>query len=350
VLSSAHYTQGQLVAGHPITLSPQQIVYLKVENSSAANLLASIDAYRSAGKRLSYAYQLLQVTARDHGINTHVQQLQGLFGSAQHAYQAVDYASAYSQANQIVTNLLAVPALTLGVAPSTSRLLAPAVVTFSSYYGTRSPTNLVNGSGLLVGPSGILGAADSTHGDDADGTMWYSDPYHFPADSSPMVTFDLGGILDLKTTRLWQYNEPGGFTVYGAKDIEVAVSTDNTNFTVLTTLRPARAGGTNAEPAQDFATAAAGVRYVRLHILDTFGGATASGLSEVRFVSTNTGVAITLNGVVGLHYRVEYRNSLNPADLWQCLQDIPVLSSSPLLIEDPAPFQSQRFYRAAKLP
>jgi hypothetical protein len=60
-------------------------------------------------------------------------------------------------------------------------------------------------------------------------------------------------------------------------------------------------------------------------------------------------VAITLDGIRGLHYRVEYRNSLDSADPWQLLQDIPVLSSTPLLIYDPAPFQSQRFYRAVQL-
>ncbi|MBI4326799.1 MAG: hypothetical protein HY674_16285 [Chloroflexi bacterium] len=61
------------------------------------------------------------------------------------------------------------------------------------------------------------------------------------------------------------------------------------------------------------------------------------------------GVAITLDGVLGFHYRVEYRNSLNPADPWQLLQDIPVLNSTPLLVNDPTPIQTQRFYRAVQL-
>jgi hypothetical protein len=349
MLSSTNYTQSQLVAGQPITLTPQQIVYLKVQNTNASNILASIDAYRSAGQRLAYAYQLLQVTARDHGISTNVQQLQGLFGSAQQEYQAWDYASAYSQADQIVTNLQFVPALTLSIARSTNRLIVPSIASVTSFFGPRPPERLVDSFGLTAGPSGILGASDSTHSND-DGQMWYSDPFSVPADTSPIVTFDLGGVCDLQTTRIWQYNQwPYAFTVYGAKDIEVSVSGDSTNFTVLKTITPARAGGTNGEPAQDFTTAAAGVRYVRLHIFDTFAGAQASGLSEVRFVSASTGVAITLDGIRGLHYRVEYRNSLDSADPWQLLQDIPVLSSTPLLIYDPAPFQSQRFYRAVQL-
>jgi len=269
-----------LQLGQSITLAPQQIVYLKVQNTNASSIQADIDAYRSAGKRVSYAYQLLQVRARDQGIGTNVQHLEGVFGSARQAYQVGDYVSAYGQADQIVTNLQVVPSLTLSIDRSTNRLLSPDTASFSSFFGSRSPTNLVNGSGLTAGPSGIVGAADSTHSTDVEGTMWYSNPYIVPPDTSPVVTFNLRGIYDLQTTRIWQYNQPGGFTVYGAKDVEVSVSADNTNFTVLTTITPTRAGGTNGEPAQDFPTAATGIQYVRLHILDTFGGAQASGLPK----------------------------------------------------------------------
>ena len=179
--------------------------------------------------------------------------------------------------------------------------------------------------------------------------MWYSNPYLTPPDISPFVTFNLGGVYDLKTTRVWQYNQPGGFTVYGAKDITISVSPDDTNFTALGTITPARAGGTNGEPAQDFATPAKALQYVRFHILDTFGGAQASGLSEVRFVSASTGVDITLNGIQGLHYRVEYRNSLDHANPWQLLRDIPALDSTTRLVHDVAPPQTQRFYRAVQV-
>ena len=144
-------------------------------------------------------------------------------------------------------------------------------------------------------------------------------------------------------------NQPGDFAVYGAKDIAVSVSLDNTNFTMLTTIRPTMAGGTNGEPAQDFATAAKAIQYVRFHILDTFGGVQASGLSEVRFVSAGAGVDITVNGTQGLHYRVEYRNSLAPADSWQLLQDIPALSSTTMLVHDLAPSQARRFHRATQV-
>jgi hypothetical protein len=348
VLSSNSYSHDQLVAGQPIILAAREIVYLKIENANVSSILANIEAYRSAGKRLAYAYQLLQVTARDRGISTNLQQMQGVFGSAQQFYQAGDYASAYSKADQIVTNL-AVPSLTLGITWVANAILTPSIVSFSSFFGSRSPTNLVNGSGLTTGASGILGAADSKHGNDVEGTMWYSNPYSTPPDDSPVVTFNLGGVYDLQSTRIWQYNQPGGFTVYGANDIEVSVSTDNTNFIVLKTITPARAGGTNGEPAQDFAMSAASVQYVRFHILDTFGGTQASGLSEVRFVSAKAGMAITLHGLVGQHYRVEYRDSLTQADSWQLLEDIPSLNSTPYVVNDPMPIRTQRFYRAVQL-
>jgi hypothetical protein len=71
--------------------------------------------------------------------------------------------------------------------------------------------------------------SDSTHGSDVDGTMWYSNPYIVSPDAHPVVTFNLGGIFNLKTTRIWQYNQPGGFTIYGAKHIAMSVSADNKN-------------------------------------------------------------------------------------------------------------------------
>ena len=348
VFWTTNQTHLQLLAGLPVTLNSQQVSYLKIENTNSASILADIESYRSAGRKLSHAYQLLQEEARDRGIGTNVMQLQALFGSAYQAYQSSNYPVAFAQANQIVTNLLLRPP-TLSLALATTQLRVPGIASFSSYFGSRSPTNLLNGSGLALGPSGILGAADSTHGNDTEGSMWYSNPYITPADTSPVVTFDFGGLSDLLTTRLWQYNQPGGFTIYGAKHINISVSTNNTNYTSLATIIPLRAGGTNGEPAQDFATVVSGIRYVRLQITNTFAGVAASGLSEVRFITKSTGVDLRLTGLQGEHYRVEYSYSVGPAASWQLLQDIPHLNSSTLIINDPAPLQTQRFYRAVEV-
>jgi len=242
------------------------------------------------------------------------------------------------------------PPPTLGISGPANVLVDPVIAAYSSYFAPRTPTNLVNSSGLTAGPSGVLGAADSTHDTNADLSMWYSNPYITPPDTNPFVTFYLGGAYTLQTTRLWQYNQPDGFTVYGAKDIDVLVSADGTNFNLLSTISAARAGGTNGEPAQDFRTPATDVQYITLHIADTFGGATASGLSEVRFVASNAGVTLTLGGVVGQHYQVQSRDSLNGTDSWQLVQDLPCLSHSPALVSVAPPYQSQRFYRALLVP
>jgi hypothetical protein len=348
LLWTTNQTHLQLLAGLPVTLNPQQVSYLKIENTNAASILADIESYRAAGRKLSHAYQLLQEEARDRGVGTNVLQLQTLFGSAYQAYQSSNYPVAFAQANQIVTNLLLRPP-TLSVALATTQLRVPGIASFSSYFGSRSPTNLVNGSGLVLGASGILGAADSTHGNDTEGSMWYSNPFSTPADTSPVVTFDLGGVADLLTTRIWQYNQPGGFAVYGAKNLQLSVSANTTNYTALTMIAPRQAGGTNDEPAQDFITVASGIRYVRMQITNTFGGVNASGLSEVRFITKSTGVDLKLTGLQGEHYRIEYSDSLGPTASWQLLQDIPSLSSSILIINDPRPLQTQRFYRMVQV-
>ena len=232
---------------------------------------------------------------------------------------------------------------TVAVTLVSNPILDPSIQYCSSYFGPRPPERMVDGSGLVVGPSGILGAADSTHiASDSATEMWYS------TDTSPVVIFNLGAAFNLQTTRIWQYNQsPYGFTGFGANHVEFAVSADNTVYTVLATNTLARAGGVNGEPAQDFTTIATGVQYVRLHILDSFAGPQWTGLSEVRIVAAGSKATISLSaGVVGLHYRVEYRSSLSPANPWQLLQDIPSLNSTSLLISDPAPVEAQRYYRA----
>ena len=113
--------------------------------------------------------------------------------------------------------------------------------------------------------------------------MWYSDPFLTSSDTTPYVVLDLGGDYDLQTTRIWQYNQsPYGFTVYGAAEVEISVSSDNVSYNSLGSVFPTRAGGTNGEPAQDFSTPTNGVRYVKLQIWISFGGAQATGLSEVQ--------------------------------------------------------------------
>jgi hypothetical protein len=60
---------------------------------------------------------------------------------------------------------------------------------------------------------------------------------------------------------------------------------------------------------------------------------------------------ITLSqGISGLHYRIEYRTSLDTASTWQTLQDIPALAGTSLRVIDPSPVAGgPRFYRAVQV-
>src|SRR5205085_152119 len=120
--------------------------------------------------------------------------------------------------------LIVAPYPAVSVSFITQPILAPTVISNSSHFGPRIAEHIVDGSGLTAGPSGILGAADSTHGNDVDSSMWYSDSFLSPPDTTPYVYLDLGAVYDLQTTRIWQYNEsPYDFTVYGAAELEISV-------------------------------------------------------------------------------------------------------------------------------
>ena len=194
--------------------------------------------------------------------------------------------------------------LLFGSAAQAQLLIDPTLRAYSSQnpYGIdRAAVHTVDGSGLTAGPSGILGAADSTHTYVSDGHNWTTvGNTGTPIDMNPYITFDLGAVSDLQTTRIWNYNENGGVG-FGPSSIRLSTSVDGTNFTVLTTLNPVEAGGGPAEIAQDFATAASGIRYVQMQILTNYNGViywssitgtnvsgadvrNLTGLSEVRFV------------------------------------------------------------------
>jgi len=276
------------------------------------------------------------------GVTTDTLTLSGITGGDTGSYTVI--------VSNSVAGLSSVPAyLQVIVAPgvrissrSGGQLITPTISAFSSEHVGfgRYASNLVNGAGIS-GP----GYYTDTHVAAAIG--WARDP----SDPNPSVTFDLGTNCNLLTTRIWNYNSPN-FAGDGAKDIRVSVSFDNTNFTILGTNTLVIAGGTPYEPAQDFATAAADIRYVRLEPLSGYGAETRA-LGAVRFVVDSPQrpalVKVAIDGVPGLHYQVEYRDDLGGAGVWQTL-DIPALPGTPYdlpildgLVPTNAP---QRFYRA----
>jgi hypothetical protein len=172
-------------------------------------------------------------------------------------------------------------------------MIEPSVAGFSSQIAVlaRYATNTVNGSGM----SG-LGFATDTH-DNSAYDMWTAGGV-YSGDHNPYITFDLGGYYNLQTTRIWQYNE-AGWRQFSATTIVVSTSTNSVTFMPISTNSLNEAGGTAFEPAQEIATAATGVRYVKIQILDTWDGAVfwnggvgpngadgryLTGLSETRFV------------------------------------------------------------------
>jgi hypothetical protein len=198
-------------------------------------------------------------------------------------------------------------------------LIDPAVSSFSSQnpYGLdRAAVHTVDDSGLTVGPSGILGAADSTVDSYGEGQMWTTaGSTGATPDLNPFITYDLGEVYTLQTTRIWNYNDEGPDPQFGASSILLSTSVDGTNFTTFGIINPAEAGNPPLA-AQDFVTGVAGVRYVQMQILTNYDSPPAifwssitgtnqpgadgrylTGLSKVRFVVAagpvlNQGVAL----------------------------------------------------------
>src|SRR5882724_6807038 len=183
-------------------------------------------------------------------------------------------------------------------------IIQPTVNAFSTELSAydRQAVHTVDGSGLTAGPSGILGEADSTVNNGDSGVEWTTDGnFGTPDDFDPSITYDLGGVYNLQTTRIWNYNENG--LLVGPSSILLSTSADGTNFTTFGIIEPAQTGGTNGQPGQDFATSVANVRYVQFQILSNWDGAifwsgitgftsagnngrAITGLQEVRFVGT----------------------------------------------------------------
>jgi hypothetical protein len=90
----------------------------------------------------------------------------------------------------------------------------------------------------------------------------------------------------------------------------------------------------------------------------TGNGITLTSSAAILTVATNPAPQIALypgiqfEGVLGLHYRVDYREALDPADAWQALQDIPSLPVSPYRVYDPTSVAQklQRYYQVVVLP
>ena len=144
----------------------------------------------------------------------------------------------------------------------------------------RYAANTVDGVGsATTSPDGWPG--------EASGAWLSHGTYHSPHDTAPEIAFDLGGVHQLDSFVLYNYNEVGAFTTRGVNQAEILVSSDNVTWTSLGTRIFDMAPGTGANPGQLVALGNVAARYVKLDILSNHGDSSQfAGLNEVKFFGT----------------------------------------------------------------
>jgi len=183
-----------------------------------------------------------------------------------------------------------------GGSPAGQMTVAPWVAQVSS----QNPFNLdrlavhtVDGSGM----SGI-GEAGDAHNNFSEGVVWTTmgNLPPGPSDFDPFVTYDLGGVLDVKTMRIWNNNQ-AGFSHLGVGSMEVFAGPTLASLTSEGVFDLLQATELSDYAGQDIDVAFDGVRYIMFDILTNLDGAVfdgtgtqggrdgrfLAGLSEVRF-------------------------------------------------------------------
>lgn len=162
-------------------------------------------------------------------------------------------------------------------------VITPTVEDFSSQHeylsGGRYAINVVNASGL-VGD----GSAGTTH-INTDGAQWSTADISFPA----YITFDLGGVYDVATMRIWNCNN-SPYQSEGIKDIEVFAGATAESMATQGSYVIAMADGEAFYTGQDHSVSLSAVRYIKFNITSNHGGGVTS-LAEVRFEGTLTPIA-----------------------------------------------------------
>jgi len=141
-----------------------------------------------------------------------------------------------------------------------------------------SQSNTLTGPEKTIDGSGLTGDQHST----ASTQMWLSKKSQTPV----WIKYEFDQVYSLQQMWVWNQNqltEPD--KGYGAKDVTIETSTDGTTWTALSNVPQfADAPGEDAYVCNtivDFNCVKA--KFVRLNILSNWGGATSSGLAEVRF-------------------------------------------------------------------
>jgi hypothetical protein len=145
----------------------------------------------------------------------------------------------------------------------------------------------------MVDGSGLTGTA---HGTVPEGFMWLSTGNACcggAADPNPIVTFDLGGMHNVGSMKVWNYNEgTPNLTARGINTADILVAGEDSVFSPLVVGQAfTQAPGTATDFSQTIAMGDVAARYVRLANMTHFPGFDNDffGLSEVQFDGTPIG-------------------------------------------------------------
>lgn len=225
------------------------------------------------------------------------------------AFHRIDISSAAQVGENVVT--LAASPMTMWHEPASAYLL-----------GDFSLVPVAKG--FEVVPAEAMGFQDverASHDTEPNGTMWLSSGVGFRPNSkndyAPWLLFDLGRPVNLRSMRIWNYNEVN-LTQRGVKDFEL-VALDRADPDApgrllgrfsLAQAAGAKAGAANqSPPSQSLAVAGDGVRFVKLVIRSNHAGVVYPaapespdnafvGFSEVRFYEATDGREREVGGVV----------------------------------------------------
>ncbi len=168
-----------------------------------------------------------------------------------------------------------------GVPPA---IVSGVTATASSEYAAdgRLAARTVDGSGLAGG----------VHGTSPGGTMWLNNgTLAAPNDLNPSITFDLGGVLPVRSMKVWNYNEfIAGRPELLARGVSRATVLVGAATNALTALLPdlpfTMAPGVATDFSQTIDLGGVAARYVKFDKLTNFPGGDLRlvGLSEVQFL------------------------------------------------------------------
>jgi hypothetical protein len=177
-----------------------------------------------------------------------------------------------------------------GIEDENGSLITPIAVEGVQTSHTYNVNNLINESGLI----------GDQHND-----FWINMWLCYKASDVCTLTFDLGGLFDLESAHVWQFNTICCYSNRGVRDFSILASIDGVNFDLVTEAFLDREEGGWID-AQEVVLGIS-ARYIRFDIHSNYGDASYVGLSEVKF----RGNAIPVD--VGIDIKPgSDRNSVNP--------------------------------------